>query len=488
MKTMCCWLVLIGAILSCPVEAQPWPMGSVATLPRTITDLFSKVQVPLDNVAIVVKEVGAREALITHHADTPMNPASVMKLVTTYAALELLGPAYTWKTQVLVAGDMQGTTLNGDLVLKGSGDPKLTVERFWMLLKQLRTRGLRTINGDLVLDRSFFADNDFDPTKFDGETTRAYNVGPDAMLVNFKTVRFFFVPSVDDKTVSISPDVKPAQFEIVNRTKLVDAPCGDWRERIKLDVQTLSPIQIRLVFTGSYPRRCGESVWNISLLDHARFVGGVFANMWHDVGGVWKGAVRLAPAPAQARLIASIESPPLSEVVRDINKFSNNVMARQVYLTLSGEMDKQPASANQSLAIVRHWLTQKGIAAPELVIENGAGLSRIERISATTLAQLLDAAWRSPTMPEFMSSMSLIGVDGTFRRRMRGEAVSGYAHIKSGMLNDVRALAGYVLGSDGRRYSVVMMVNHTNAALTQDAQDTLIQWVYARPVATPALP
>ena len=210
--------------------------------------------------------------------------------------------------------------------------------------------------------------------------------------------------------------------------------------------------------------------------------------MWHDVGGVWKGAVRLAPAPAQARLIASIESPPLSEVVRDINKFSNNVMARQVYLTLSGEMDKQPASANQSLAIVRHWLTQKGIAAPELVIENGAGLSRIERISATTLAQLLDAAWRSPTMPEFMSSMSLIGVDGTFRRRMRGEAVSGYAHIKSGMLNDVRALAGYVLGSDGRRYSVVMMVNHTNAALTQDAQDTLIQWVYARPVATPALP
>ncbi len=467
--------------------AQPSAAPSVATaptpLPPAIIEIFARAQVPLDNVAIVVKEMDAQEPLITHNASRSMNPASVMKLVTTYAALELLGPAYTWKTQVLINGDLRGSTLNGDLVLKGSGDPKLTVERFWMLLKQLRTRGLRTINGDLVLDRSFFAESDFDPAKFDGETTRAYNVGPDALLVNFKTVRFFFVPSVDDKTVSISPDVKPAQFEIVNRTKLLDAPCGDWRERIKLDVQTLSPIQIRLVFTGSYPRRCGESVWNISLLDHARFVGGVFANMWHDVGGVWKGAVRLASVPANARLIASIESPPMSELVRDINKFSNNVMARQLYLTLSGEIDKQPATTARSLDIVRDWLKGKGITAPELVIENGAGLSRVERISAATLSLLLDAAWRSPTMPEFISSMSLMGIDGTFRRRLRSESVTGQAHIKGGTLNDVRAMAGYVLASDGRRYSVVLMVNHANAPLTQDAQDLLLRWVYARPAA-----
>ncbi len=486
MKVVC--IALLMLLLAGNANAQLRP-ASPTELPAAIAEIFAKAQVPVDAIAIVVKEVGAREPLISINADRPMNPASVMKLVTTYAGLELLGPAYTWKTEVYVAGDLRGSTLTGDLVLKGSGDPKLTVERFWMLLKQLRERGLRTITGDLVLDRSFFADSDHDPAKFDGETTRAYNVGPDALLMNFKTVRFQFAPAIDDRSVSISPDVKPAQIEIVNRTRLVDAPCGDWRERIKLDVQTVTPTQIKMVFTGNYPRRCGESTWNISLLDHARFVGGVFANMWSDVGGIWKGAVRLAPVPADARLIATTESPPLGDMVRDINKFSNNVMARQVYLTLSGEIDKQPATAARSLEIVRGWLKRKGIAAPELAIENGSGLSRIERISAASLSQLLDAAWRSPTMPEFISSMSLVGVDGTFRRRLRTDIVAGNAHMKSGTLNDVRALAGYVLAADERRYSVVMMVNHANALLTQTAQDALVQWVYTRvPVTAGTVP
>ncbi len=461
--------------------SAPTSAPTSAALPQTVADIFTRAQVPPENVAVVIKEVGARALLLSLNADRTMNPASVMKLVTTFAALELLGPAHTWKTQVYVAGELRGSTLHGDLVLKGAGDPKLTVERFWMLLKQLRERGLRTIEGDLLLDRSFFAEIENDPGKFDGESLRAYNVVPDAMMVNFKTVRVHFAVSVDDRNVSIAPDIHPAQIDIVNRVKLIDAPCGDWRERIKLDMQTVSATRIRLVFTGNFSRRCNEGTWNIALLDHARFVGGVFAHMWAEVGGTWKGAVKLAATPADAKLIATSESAPLSDMVRDINKFSNNVMARQLYLTLSGEIDKLPATPARSLDIVRGWLAKKGIAAPELVIENGSGLSRIERISATSLSQLLDAAWRSAVMPEFISSLSLMGVDGTFRRRLRTDSVNGNAHVKSGTLNDVRALAGYVLANDGRRYSVVMMVNHANAILTQDAQDALVQWVYARP-------
>ncbi len=463
--------------------AQP-KNTALSDLPSAVADIFARAQVPIEGVSIVVKEVGAHEPLIALNADRPMNPASVMKLVTTYAGLELLGPAYVWKTEVYLAGELRGSTLNGDLVLKGGGDPKLTVERFWLLLRQLRERGLRNINGDLILDKSFFGQVDADPGKFDGESSRAYNVGPDAMLLNFKTVRFQFATAIDGRSVSISPDVKPAQLDIVNRIRLIDAPCGDWRERIKLDLQTVTPTQIRVVFTGNYPRSCGESTWNISLLDHARFVGGVFANMWSDVGGIWKGAVKLAPTPADAKLIATTESPALSDVVRDINKFSNNVMARQLFLTLSGEIDKQPASAARSLEIVRSWLARKNIPAPELVIENGSGLSRIERISATTLAQMLDAAWRSSTMPEFISSMSLVGVDGTFRKRSRTDLIAGNAHMKSGTLNDVRALAGYVLANDERRYIVVLLVNHSNALFTQPAQDALLQWVYGRAAAS----
>lgn len=467
-------------------HAQPKSAPTLSTIPQTVLDQFSKAQVPMENVAIMVKEVGARTPIIAHNIDKPMNPASVMKLVTTYAGLELLGPAYTWKTDVLVAGDIRNGTLNGDIILKGTGDPKLTVERFWLMLKQLRERGLKTINGDLILDKTFFDVIETDPGKFDGEPNRAQNVGPDALLLNFKTVRFQFAPAIDDKSVSISPDVKPAQLEIINRTKLVDAPCGDWRERIKSDIQLPQPTQLQVTFTGTYPRSCGERAWNISLLDHARFVGGVFASMWSDVGGMWKGGVKIMPTPPEAKLIISSESPALSEAVRDINKYSNNVMARQLFLTLSAEIDKQPATVARSLDIVRGWLARKNIPAPELVIENGSGLSRIERISAASLAMMLDSAWRAAVMPEFISSLSLVGVDGTFRRRSRNDIVAGNAHMKSGSLNDVRAMAGYILASDNRRYIVIMMTNHSNAIFSLPAQEALMQWVYAR--ALPALP
>jgi serine-type D-Ala-D-Ala carboxypeptidase/endopeptidase (penicillin-binding protein 4) len=449
-------------------------------LPPSVTDVFKKANVPIENVAVYVKEVNAREPLLSINAEKSMNPASVMKLFTTYAGLDLLGPGYTWKTEVYADGEIRNGNLNGDLILKGSGDPKLTVERFWLLLKQLRERGLQSVRGDLILDRSLFEAVAFDPAKFDGEPLRAYNVAPDALLLNFKTVRFSFAQSLDGKSVSISPDVKPAQIEIVNRVKLIEAPCGDWRERVVLDLQTVTPTQLKISFTGNYPRSCGEKVWNVSLLDHARFVGGVFANLWKDVGGEWKGVVKLTTTPQSAKLLATTESPPLADVIRDINKYSNNTMARQLFLTLAAEKAVQPATSGAASDVIKEWLRKKNIAAPELVLENGSGLSRTERASATTLGLMLDVAWRSSVMPEFVSSMPLLGIDGTLRKRARGESVAGQAHIKGGTLSDARAMAGYLLDSAGKRWVVVMIVNHPNAPLTQDAQDALLSWLYSR--------
>jgi D-alanyl-D-alanine carboxypeptidase/D-alanyl-D-alanine-endopeptidase (penicillin-binding protein 4) len=453
-------------------------------LPPAVAEELARTRIPLENVSVVVKEVGAKDAILALNAEKAMNPASVIKLVTTYAGLELLGPAYTWKTEVLIAGSMHRGTLTGNIVLKGFGDPKLSVERFWLQLRQLRERGLKTVSGDLILDRSFFDDAPHDPARFDGGPLRAYNVGPDPLLLNFKTVRFHFSPSVDDKTVSIFPDIRPAQLDIVNRVKLIDAACGEWRDRVVADIQTPASTALKVTFTGNYPRHCGEKIWNLALLDHARFVGGGFASLWRDVGGTWNGAVRIAPAPVDARLIATLESPPLADVIRDINKFSNNVMARQLFLTLSAELNQPPGSQAASGQIIRDWLAKKGIPAGELILENGSGLSRDERISAATLAQLLESAWKSSVMPEFMSSLSLVGVDGTLRRRGKNEPVAGQAHMKTGSLNDARAMAGYVLDAGGRRWIVVMLINHPYAALAQSAQDALLTAVYASPAAS----
>ncbi len=476
---------LIAAVLLAANCGGVWAQDK---LPATVADAFALAGILQENVSLVVKEPGAHAALISLNADKSMNPASVMKLFTTYAGLELLGPAYTWKTEAYAAGEVHGNTLNGDLVLKGGGDPKLTVDRFANLLMQLRGRGLRMIRGDLILDRTFFDAAVNDPAAFDGEPLRAYNVGADALLLNFKTVRFLFAVSADDRSATISPDAKPAQLEIVNRVKLVDGPCGDWQSRILLDVQMPTPVLVKVAFTGNYARSCSDQTWNVSLLDHTRFVGGVFAGLWKELGGNWNGLVKVMPLPPDARLLAAAESPPLAEMVRDINKYSNNVMARQLFLTLSAEKMGAPGTVAHSTEIINDWLAKKGIVAPELVFENGSGLSRLERSSAATLSALLDAAWNASVMPEFISSMSLLGVDGTLRRRGRGEPVAGQAHIKSGTLNDARAVAGYVLDSKGKRWSVVMIVNHPNAMQAQAAQDALLAWVYAGPVvaATPA--
>ena len=473
--------MLAVILLLCPLSAMAQPQ-----LPPPLAEWLAKGTLPADSVALVVKEAGSADTLVAYNAAKPMNPASVIKVITTYAGLELLGPAYNWKTEVSMTGELRGSTLHGDLILHGGGDPKLTVDRLAALVRRLRDRGLYSLQGDLVLDKGFFDVAPFDPARFDGEVLRAYNVGADALLLNFKAVRFQFAPSLNNRAVTIVPDIPLSQLEIVNRVRLTDGNCGELRDRVTLDVQNVSATQVRVAFSGTYARECGEQNWNVSLLDHSRFVGGAFAALWKAAGGVWVGAVRIEAAPATAKVITVLESPNLAEIVRDINKYSNNVMARQLFLTLSAEPGKA-GSVERSTSLVRDWLQKKGIAAPELVLENGAGLSRIERVSAATLAGVLDSAWKSSVMPEFVSSLALVGVDGTLRKRARGESVAGQAHLKTGTLNDSRCLAGYVLDANGKNWIVVLLVNHANPGNVQALQDALLQWVH-RGAPMPHLP
>ncbi len=411
-----------------------------------------------------------------------------MKLVTTYAALELLGPAYRWKTEAYASAPTREGVLEGDLLLKGYGDPKLDLEAFWILLRALRGKGLREIRGDLLLDRSHFERAQGDPGRFDGDALRPYNVLPDALLVNYKSLRFVFLPDPERDAVRLYVEPRPPALEVVNLLKLAEGACPEgaaFREMLKA---TFEPARQRAIFSGQYRSSCGEKDLNVALLEPNDQVGGMLRQLWAETGGVWDnsgdnsrtGRVRDGLVPAGARLLHAHESPPLAEIVRDTNKFSNNVMARHLYLTLGAESAGAPASGQKAFAAIKAWLAAKGIAAPELVMENGSGLSRIERISAANLAALLQAAWRSAVMPEFIASLPVVAVDGTMRRRLKGEGVAGQAHIKTGLLSDARAMAGYVLDRSGRRHVVVMIVNHASAHEAQPAMDALLRWVYER--------
>jgi len=471
--------LLAAALAALLALGAPRAYAQEAPLPAPVAHALAQAGIPESATAFYVHEVGAERPLLATGAERAMNPASAIKLVTTYAALELLGPAYQWVTEAYADGALNGGVLTGDLVLKGRGDPKLTLENFWLLLRTLRSRGLAEIRGDLVLDRTYFAANVHDPARFDDQPARPYNTGPDALLVNFKAVRLFFVPDNETRLVRIMAEPALPTVQIVNRLALVNGPCGDWVNRLKVDAQGGSAAA-RLTFKGIFAASCGERERSYSVLAHAHYVLGLFRELWRELGGTFTGTVRDGAAGADARFIAAVSSPALSEVVRDMNKFSNNVMARQLFLTLGAEKAGEPATPEKAERVIREWLAGKGLSVPELVLENGSGLSRIERISSRNLGLILLASFKSPVMPELLASLPLTAVDGTMRKRLSDADVAGQAHVKTGSLTGVRSIAGYVLDAQGRRLVVVSMVNHPNASNAEAAQDALLRWVYQR--------
>ena len=377
--------------------------------------------------------------------------------------------------------------LAGDLYLKGSGDPKLTLEQFWLLLRQLRARGVREIRGDLVLDRSAFAAMAHDEAAFDGKPTRPYNVGPDALLLNFKALRLTLLP--DEKRVLVMSEPAPANLDIINLLKTNGGACGqgsEWREALRADLSRHNGGgNFRLVLTGNYPAACGEQRWNIGLLPHPRLCARRVPAAVDGTGRrLHRHRARRSQCRPTAQRLASVESPALAEIVRDINKFSNNVMARQVFLTLA----RKGGDGAAARCCGRHarrcddagLARSRGLRFPELVLDNGSGLSRRERISADSMARLLAAAWKSAVMPELIASLPLTAVDGTMKKRLRDGGTAGQAHIKTGSLEGVKTMAGYVLDNGGRRQVVVFFVNHANASAAQAAQDALLQWVHDR--------
>jgi D-alanyl-D-alanine carboxypeptidase/D-alanyl-D-alanine-endopeptidase (penicillin-binding protein 4) len=446
------------------------------TVPEPVIASLERANLPPSAVSIDVREVSSESPWISWQPHLPQNPASAMKLVTTQAALDVLGPGYAWKTQAYATGARKGDVLYGDLIIKGSGDPKLVLENFWLFLRQIRIRGIREIRGNVLLDRSAFEQSSFDAALFDGEPLRSYNAGPDALLLNYKAISYRFVPDPDNGRVRIMMD-PPLARHSVKAPKLVSGDCGDWQKRLGAEFDVT-----RTHFRGNYALACGERVWHVHPyhMTNNQFFGGVFRQVWKDLGGVFKGEVRDGVVTSDAYLVAEWQSVTLAEVVRDINKYSNNVMARQLLLTMAFEATQSPATPQLGAAVVRASLQNRGIEASELVLENGAGLSRNARISADSLGRLLVSGFRSATMPEFVASMPVVGYDGTMKRRLTDAGVARSAHIKTGLLADVRAIAGYVLAASGRRYSVVFLINHPRAPAGWEAQDALLQWIYEK--------
>jgi len=475
---------LLAALLSfcCLASIHATP------LPESVRQELKKANIPQSGIAVEVLEVGRSAPLISINAQQAMNPASTMKLLTTFAALDLLGPAYSWKTEAWIDGELEDGVLHGDLILKGYGDPKFTIEQFWLWLSELRSRGLREIRGDLVLDRSYFDLPAHDPAQFDADPARAYNVGPDALLINFNTLRLRYMPDGNSLKVISEPalDGVTVNNRLIPKGDKVN--CDDWD-----DYFSVQPTGDSVLLQGDYPIVCGEREQNLSVMPHTRYVGALFGAVWKELGGTLQGKERDGSVGEKAKLFSTHRSDPLSLIIRDINKYSNNVMARQLFLTLGsagpamGEVasstagfNSHPLNIERSIFIMQAWLARNQMNFKEVALENGAGLSRKERISAAHMARLLQHAYSHPLSAEFQASLPILGVDGSIKRRLQDSPAASHAHLKTGTLEGVKAIAGYVRSQSGKELIVVFYINHRNAKQGQDAQDALIEWLARR--------
>ncbi len=457
--------------------------SSAATraLPAEVEAALDQAKLPRDALVAVVQEVGGTTSRLSWQPQKAVNPASLAKLITTSAALDLLGPAWTWSTPVWLLGSVQGFKeggskesgskeggiLNGNLHIKGSGDPKLVLERMWLMLRRVQQLGVREIRGDIVLDRSAFNLAEQSPGDFDGESLRPYNVSADALLLNYKSVSMTFTPTKDVAVVTTDPPLEGLRVD--TSLPLSNAPCDDWRGALKADFS--DPGRIR--FGGSFSAACGEKQWSVAYADPKTYNQRALSGMWLEMGGKLGGVVRDGPAPTHLAPTFEVLSPPLAEVIREINKFSNNVMAQQLFLSLA-LVQRGQGTAEAARELMRQWLSDRlGEVARTAVIDNGSGLSRETRVTAQMMVRLLQVVWASPTMPELVSSLPVSGVDGTLRR---SKSPTGRAHLKTGSLRDVMGVAGIVLGNSGRRYVVVAIVNHPNANAARPALDALVKW------------
>lgn len=466
-------LLVSGLLL--PVGAS----AASATQPPGVRLALDNAGIPPTAVAIWSQPVEGTAPALSINASEPMNPASVMKLVTAFAALERLGPAHTWKTRIARDGPLRKGVLEGNLYLVGGADPVLGYDRLWKMLRRLRALGVERVAGDIVLDASVLRLPPHDPDAFDGRGLRPYNSGPHGLLLQYNTLLLGLHPGkAANEPVTLAAEPPLAGLIIDNRILTSDAPCGTWYR----DLQASIDGDRRLVLSGSLPAACGPRTWSAAPLPPAEFGVALVGALWSEVGGRLGGTVREGRVPDAAEELFSDESAPLADVVRDMNKWSSNVIARQLLATLghtslrTGDADDMVGAGVRAAGAA---LAAAGIDTGGMVIENGSGLSRTERIRADSLGALLLAAWQRPWMPEYIAALPVAGLDGTARRRLGASPARGQAHIKTGTLNGVRAMAGYLLDRRGHRHAVVMMVNHPEAAASAAAQDALLEWLWS---------
>ena len=465
-------VVLLAAAGPAPAQALPEPVRAALARAEVPPDALGAIAIPLAGLA----------RTWSYRAELPMQPASTIKLLTSIVALDRLGPNLRSRTELLATGPVVDGVLRGDLVLRGGADPDFGWPQLWALLEELRAQGVHEIAGDLVLDRTLFtpAREDVGVPPFDESPEWPYNVIPDALHLNGSLLGIELRAGTDSWQARTVPQIDGVAFES-DGLQLVDGTCARWSTGWQRPTVRDAGDRVVIGLRGTFPRACTARA-ELSLVERTRLAGLAFGAWWARLGGSWSGRVREAGAPAGARVLAQRESRPWGEVLRGLNKRSDNPQTRLLFLLLGVNAPPTPAglapqasTRTRADAVVRDWLEANGIGHAGVVLDNGSGLSRSERIAPRQLAQAIAVAHASPYWSDLHMSMPVVGVEAAVR--LRDSPAAGRARLKPGGLRNVASLAGIVPDPQGRPWAFVAMVNHAQAARAIPALHALVDWV-----------
>jgi D-alanyl-D-alanine carboxypeptidase/D-alanyl-D-alanine-endopeptidase (penicillin-binding protein 4) len=422
-----------------------------------------------------------------------MQPGSTMKLVTSIVALDVLGPNHRGFTELVSAAPRRpgpdGDVLDGDLVLRGGGDVELGVPQLWALLMELRESGVRELRGDVLLDRSRYdpprADLGLPP--FDSAPEFPYNVIPDALNVAGSLLPLKLQATADGVVATTVPALDGLVID-ARGMALVDARCADWDDHWKPATTAREGGVTTITLHGAFPRACTARP-ALQLLDRDELAERLLRTLWRGLGGRFTGRVREGTALAGAAVLARRQGRPWGELMRPLNKISDNAWTRVLFheLGVAAPAGTAGPTAQRADSLLRDWLRRERIDAAALVSDNGSGLSRSERVSAQLLAEMLRAAWQGRHRHDLLATLPTVGVDGTMRLRLRESPATGWARLKTGTLRNVVGLAGVLRDGDGRDWAVAMLINDEAAARGRPVLDALVDhWARSAPDAVAA--
>ena len=462
------WLAIIAAMLmSTTTFAQ--------IVPSSVKSAIKRYKFKQSDVAVYIKESGKDRVVASLNIDKEMLPASVIKIYTTYAALLELGYDYRWPTKFYRTGRLKNGVLYGDIVVKGFGDPTLKTSDLPRIVAALKAKGIRKIRGNILIDRSYFTVPSRDSSHFDKNIYSAYNAMPDALMFNQHMSTFTIV--VKNGKHQVIKSIPGESYRVVNKIKSVRKSCKGKRSWPGIRVNHTSSTPV-LVVSGRLSTKCPRRTYKYIITKPYKEFYEAFKRQLKRSGISFQGQMRVGRVPSGAKILYTHYSAPLEKIISITAKKSNNLFARHLLLTLGAKIYGAPANLDKGRRAVAQILNRyRLLDTPRCHIDNGCGLSRVSKVTARSMARVLDHAYKSYGR-RWMNTLSIAGTDGTIRRRFRNTSVKNRAWMKTGTLNNAKNIAGYVRSRSGRLYTVVILTNGNRARwYGARLQNDIIKWL-----------